>query len=58
MISYGEYADWMPFAMFIISMFSSGIGAILAAANKLWGGATFFTIMFAASIAATLIYGM
>lgn len=58
MPSYEQANDWLPTGMFIVGMFTSGIGAMLAAVNKLWGVATFFVIVFAVSMAATLIYSM
>lgn len=53
-----QWADWLPFAAFTVAILASGLGALLSAANRLWQAATLFTIVFAISIAATLIYGI
>lgn len=58
MPTYEQVSDWLPMGFFVIGMFASGTGALLAALHKLWGVATFFMIVFAVSMGAALIYGL
>lgn len=58
MVFYEQANDWLPYGMYMAGAMFSGVAALLCCFHRLWGTATFFTLVMAISVAALLLQGM